>query len=195
LSAGITEAIQGFPSLESVGAELDAIRLVYSGTTLKNRDVLLGRVEQELKDGAYSIVHFATHGEIGETSKKTFLLAWDGKITMDHFEQFMAPNRYRRNPVELLVLSACQTAAGNDRSGLGLAGIGLKAGARSSLATLWSVDDKAASELIAEFYRNLKAPAVSKAKALQKAQVKLLYELNYQHPYYWAPFLLIGNWL
>ncbi len=194
LSIGITEAVQGFPPLESVGEELDAIRLVYPGLTLKNNDVLMNRVEQELRDGAYSIVHFATHGEIGRTSKQTFLLAWDGKITMAHFEQFMAPNRYRRNPVELLVLSACQTAAGNDLSGLGLAGIGLKAGARSSLGTLWSVDDRSASALIAEFYRNLKDPLISKVKALQKAQMKLLYELNYQHPFYWAPFLLIGAW-
>lgn len=194
LSIGITESVQGFPPLESVGEELDAIGQIYPGVTLKNKDVLMNRVKQELKDGSYSIVHFATHGEIGKTPKQTFLLAWDGKITMDYFEQFMAPNRYRRNPVELLVLSACQTAAGSDLSGLGLAGIGLKAGARSSLGTLWSVDDRAASALVAEFYHNLKDPMISKVKALQKSQMKLLYELNYQHPFYWAPFLLIGAW-
>jgi len=92
-------------------------------------------------------------------------------------------------------LSACGTAAGNERSALGLAGVAVKAGARSALATLWYVNDQAASYLVTNFYRQLSDPSLSKAKALQAAQLQMLGERRYRHPGYWSPFLLIGNWL
>ena len=94
------------------------------------------------------------------------------------------------------MLSACQTAAGDDRAALGLAGIAIKAGARSAIATLWSVNDEASAELVIAFYRQLQEhPSISRAAALQRAQLRLLNELGYDHPSYWAPFLLINNWL
>ena len=95
----------------------------------------------------------------------------------------------------MLTLSACQTAAGDDRAALGLAGIAIKAGARSALATLWYINDQASSDLIAEFYRRLQNATVSRAVALQRAQLKLLGDPRYQHPGYRAPFLLLNNWL
>jgi CHAT domain-containing protein len=100
----------------------------------------------------------------------------------------------RKNPVELLTLSACQTAVGDERAALGLAGVAIKAGARSALASLWFVNDESTSKLVTEFYQQLQNPTLSKAQALQQAQ-KSLMEQGYQHPLYWAPFLLIGNWL
>ena len=78
---------------------------------------------------------------------------------------------------------------------MGLAGVAIKAGARSALATLWHIDDQASSELVSEFYRQLQDPALSRAKALQRAQLKLLSHWRYEHPGYWAPFLLLNNWL
>jgi CHAT domain-containing protein len=95
----------------------------------------------------------------------------------------------------LLTLSACETAAGDDRAALGLAGVAIKAGARSALATLWPINDPASSILITEFYRQFQDPSVSRATALQYAQVKLLHDPRYQHPGYWSAFLLINNWL
>ena len=103
--------------------------------------------------------------------------------------------RYREQPVELLTLSACQTAVGDDKAALGLGGVAVKAGARSALATLWYINDQSSSILITDFYEDLKKPDVSKAKALQKAQLELLNDRRYDHPGYWSPFLLIGNWL
>jgi CHAT domain-containing protein len=73
--------------------------------------------------------------------------------------------------------------------------VAIKAGATSALATLWVINDDASSELVSEFYRQLKNPDVSKAVALQRAQVKLLDDSVYQHPAYWSPFLLLSNWL
>jgi len=98
--------------------------------------------------------------------------------------------------VELLTLSACQTAAGDDRAALGLAGVAVKAGARSVLATLWSVHDESAARLMGQFYSHLRNdPGITKARALQLAQTALLRDPAFDHPCYWAPYLIIGNWL
>ena len=114
---------------------------------------------------------------------------------MNRLAQTIGLRRFQEEPLELLVLSACQTAAGDDRAALGLAGIALKAGARSALATLWFINDEATSVLVSEFYRQLQDPSISKAKALQNAQLMLVRDKRYRHPSLWAPFLLIGNWL
>ena len=97
--------------------------------------------------------------------------------------------------VETVVLSACATAAGDDRAALGLSGVAVRAGARSALGSLWSVSDRASSELIVRFYRELGQPGLSKAQALQHAQQELLASPGFEHPFYWAPFLVINNWL
>jgi CHAT domain-containing protein len=115
---------------------------------------------------------------------------------MNTLESLIRPSQYRGRPVELLVLSACQTAAGDDRAALGLAGVAVKAGARTVLASLWFVNDQSTSTLISEVYQELRrASSVSKARALQAAQVKMLNDRRYRHPCYWSPFLIIGNWL
>jgi CHAT domain-containing protein len=115
---------------------------------------------------------------------------------MDDLEQYIGLSQVRIDqPVELLTLSACQTAVGDDWAGLGLASIAIKAGARSALATLWYINDQVTSELIAAFYRNLGKSDITKAEALQQAQLEILADMRYRHPAYWAPYLLIGNWL
>jgi CHAT domain-containing protein len=94
-------------------------------------------------------------------------------------KQFLGLSKFRTEPVELLTLSACETAAG----------------ARSAVATLWTVNDPASAMVVSDFYRALRDPALSKAKALQQAQVAALKDPRYRHPNYWSAFLLIGNWL
>ena len=103
--------------------------------------------------------------------------------------------RFRDEPLELLTLSACDTAAGDDRAALGLAGMAIKAGARSALASLWNINDEASVDLVLEFYRELKEPTVSRAVALQRAQLLLLNNPRYEHPGFWSAFLMINNWL
>jgi CHAT domain-containing protein len=92
-----------------------------------------------------------------------------------------------------LVLSACRTAAGDERAALGLAGVAVKAGARSALASLWAVNDESTARLVAEFYREL-ATGLGKAAALRGAQLALLNDERHAHPAFWAPFLMIGDW-
>ena len=195
LLAGLTQAVQGFPALDYVQEELAAIHTAYGGKVLENETFRLANLQQALKATPYSIVHIATHGQFVGDVRNTFLLTFDDKLTLDRLERLIAIGQYRDQPVELLTLSACQTAAGDDRAALGLAGVAVKAGARSALATLWLVNDQASGLLATEFYQQLQRPDQSKVRALQQAQVRLLADRRYQHPGYWSPFLLIGNWL
>ena len=100
-----------------------------------------------------------------------------------------------QNPIEILSLSACETAAGNDRAPLGISGAAMKARAKSVLGTLWPVDDDAAVSVMSQFYRGLAQEGQSKARSLQQAQLQLMRNPQLAHPFYWAPFELIGNWL
>jgi filamentous hemagglutinin family protein len=195
LAAGLTRSRQGLSALPYVKAELQAIANLYKSHVLLNQDFKLSRLEKTLERGLFPIVHIASHGQFSSDLGDTFIHAADGKLTLERLNQLLDPLRFRDEPIELLTLSACQTAAGDDQAALGLAGVAIRAGARSALATLWFINDEASSELVAEFYRQLHAPAVSRATALQRAQIHLLDDPDYQHPAFWAPFLLINNWL
>jgi CHAT domain-containing protein len=195
LLSGLTESVQGFPALEYVRQELAAIHASHGGKILEDQDFLLTSIQRELRETPYSIVHIASHGQFASDLRDTFLLTYDDRMNLDRLESFMSLSQYRAQPVELLTLSACQTAAGDDRAALGLAGVAVKAGARSALATLWFINDQASAQLVAEFYQQLRKPDLSKAQALRQAQLTLTADRRYQHPGYWAPFLLIGNWL
>jgi CHAT domain-containing protein len=195
LAAGLSQSEQGLSSLPYVETELQAIANLYKSHLLLNQDFRVSRLEKILDKGPFSIVHIASHGQFSSDLDDTFIFAADGKLTLERLDQLLDPLRFRDETIELLTLSACQTAVGDDQAALGLAGVAVKAGARSALATLWYINDQASSELVAEFYRHLSSPSVSRATALQRAQVHLLDDPDYQHPAYWAPFLLINNWL
>jgi len=196
LLGGLTEGVQGFPALTEVKAELSTIEQAYQGTLLMDRDFVIPAIENQLANRPYNVVHIATHGQFDSDPRKTFLLTYNEKLSMNRLEQLIAPRKFADAPVELLTLSACQTALGDDRSALGLAGIAVKAGARSALASLWSIADESTALLMSRFYDALKNdPTVSKAKALQRAQLVLIKNPDYRHPFFWSAFLLIGNWL
>ena len=195
LAVGVTEAVQGFPALPNVAAELQELQTLLGSQNLVNREFLAANFEKRLKEEQFSIVHVASHGEFGNDVENTFLLTFDDKLSLDRLNQMVGVFRFRDDPLELLTLSACDTAAGDDRAALGLAGIAIKAGARSALATLWNINDEAAVDLVLDFYRELKNPATSRAVALQRAQLKLIENPRYEHPGYWSAFLMINNWL
>ena len=195
LFGGLTKSVQGFPPLPYVAEEVDAIQSLYHGDQLLNQEFRTPALEQELRDSRYGILHIATHGKFSTDANDSFLLTFDGKLTMTTLDRLIGLFRFRQDPLELLTLSACQTAIGDDRAALGLAGVAIKAGARSALATLWFINDEASATLISEFYRQLRDPSVSKAVAIQRAQIKLLGDRVYDHPAYWSPFLLLNNWL
>jgi CHAT domain-containing protein len=195
LSAGLTQGVQGFAPLPNIVQELGAIEKIYGSRPLVDQRFVYGNLSQELKERQFSVVHIATHGKFEARPEDSFLLTFDDKLTMERLSQLIGYYRFRDEPLELLTLSACETAAGDDRAALGLAGLAIKAGARSALATLWFINDEASSVLISEFYAQLTDPTISKAVALQRAQLKLIRDPIYRHPTYWAPFLLLNNWL
>lgn len=194
LMVGLTESVQGYPALVNVGSELNNIQALYDGPVIVNDAFRRERLERELTAEHYNIAHIASHGEFAGDVRRSFVLAYDSKISMDELARYIGFNRVRDDPVDLLTLSACHTAAGDERAALGLAGIAVKAGARSALASLWPIHDEATSLLMTEFYRQLREPGVSKAVALQRAQAKLTGLTRYRHPGYWSAFVLIGNW-
>ena len=199
LISGLSVSVADFPALPFVKAEIASIKdVLLDSKVLLNDEFTLNRLDRELREASYTIVHIASHGEFGSGPDDSFLLAFDGKLTLDGLEDFLKLSQFRDEPVELLTLSACKTAAGDDRSALGLAGVAVKAGARSALASLWSISDQAASILLTKFYEQLTDPKMSKAKALQNAQRAFIEDdqlVALRHPAYWSPFLLIGNWL
>jgi CHAT domain-containing protein len=142
------------------------------------------------------VVHLATHGSFGSTPEDTFILTWDEKINAKELEMLLESRETQNSvPIELLVLSACQTASGDHKAVLGLAGIAVRSGARSTLASLWRVQDRSTAQLMVAFYQALSQPGVSKAEALRQAQLQLLSDPQYAHPFFWSAFILIGNWL
>jgi CHAT domain-containing protein len=161
-----------------------------------NESFRAARFESEVTEHPFEIIHIASHGEFSADSAESYVLTYDGKMSMDQLADWVATTRFRtEHPLELLVLSACETASGDERAALGLAGVALRAGARSALATLWAVQDRASAELISEFYTQLRDPTRSRADALRAAQVKIMRKHHFRHPGYWSPFVLISSWL
>ncbi len=196
LLGGLSQAVQGFSALPGVQQEIERVGDLYEQhTSLLNKDFDLPAIRQTLQQQAYQVIHMASHGQFERDPEKSFILTYDGKLTMTRLETLLQSSSYQEGGIDLLTLSACQTAVGDDRAALGLAGVAVQSGARSALASLWSVNDEATAELVTEFYQQLQNPALNKAQALQGAQRALLAQPRFRHPSYWAAFMLIGNWL
>ncbi|WP_193854599.1 CHAT domain-containing protein [cf. Phormidesmis sp. LEGE 11477] len=197
LFAGLSDSVEGFSSLEAVEVEKEGIVEEVSQTTvLLNQTFTAQALETEIEQTPFDIVHLATHGEFSSDRNKTFIRSSDRRMTMDELDRILQTRQARPDPIELLALSACETAEGDEQAALGLAGVAVRAGARSTLASLWSTDDRSNAFLMIEFYRQLmQNPSFSKSQALRQAQLKLVTHPNYGHPSYWAPYVLLGNWL
>lgn len=196
LVGGLSEARQGFASLPEVNQEIQQIRQEIPATVLANQGFTATALKQWVKTTPFAIVHLATHGQFGSRAKDTFILTWDGRINVNELQALLM---HRDVPdsaaIELLVLSACQTAQGDSRAALGMAGVAVRSGARSTLATLWTVNDTSTATLVTQFYQSLVQPGTTRAEAVRQAQLTLLKQPEFSHPYYWAPFILVGNWL
>ncbi|WP_017319452.1 CHAT domain-containing protein [Mastigocladopsis repens] len=206
LTAGLSKirddfpAHEGFRPLSNVELELEQIeKFGVSSRELLNDKFTSTEIKKEiLASRVPPIVHLATHGQFSSRVEDTFILSWDSRINVKQLSDLLRDNtQYQGRPIELLVLSACETASGDNRAALGLAGIAVRAGARSTLATLWAVEDKSTAQIMGEFYHQLeqaKKTKVNKAEALRQAQLALTTNQQYKHPHYWAPFVLVGNW-
>lgn len=196
VTAGVSEANQGFAALPGVKVELSEIAAELPARQLLNQEFTRLRFEEQIEATPSPVVHLATHGQFSSNPDETFVLAWDAPIRVKEFQNLLrSRERGESNPVELLVLSACQTAAGDRQAALGLAGMAVRSGARSTIATLWAVKDESTALFMTEFYRELNQAQLNKSEALRQAQLALVKSSQFQHPFYWAPFILVGNWL
>ncbi|MEC4986297.1 MAG: CHAT domain-containing protein, partial [Oscillatoria sp. PMC 1076.18] len=170
----------------------------------------------QLRTQPYGIVHLGTHAEFKETSiSNAHIQFFDNKLGLDNVREL------RLKDVELLVLSACQTALGNESAELGFAGFAHQAGVKSVIASLWVGTEDGSLALLSQFYRVLKQENIIKAEALRQAQIAMIRgevsikdgqmflpgesegipltgkfeNLNskLEHPYYWSNFTIVGN--
>lgn len=196
LAAGLSEERHGFSALSNVNSELQEIQTELNSRILLNQEFTSSALEDRIQALPFPVVHLATHGQFSSKANETFILAWDKPIEVTELSALLRKREQARDEaIELLVLSACETATGDKRAALGLAGVAVQAGARSTLASLWSLDDESGAQFIGQFYRALSSRNLSKAEALRQAQLSLLRDPNFRHPRYWAPYVLVGNWL
>jgi len=193
---GLSQARDGFAALPGVESEIQRIGSSIDTDVRLNETFTIDATRDALSRTDSPVLHLATHGQFSSNAEETFILTWNGSLNVNELGQLLQRRDEQRfGALELLVLSACQTAMGDDRALLGLAGLAVRSGARSTLATLWAVRDQATADLMAEFYHQLAQPGMSKAKALQQAQLSLLRQPDYQRPFFWSAFILVGNWL
>lgn len=194
LILGLTVERPPFTALLNVKDEANGVQKILKGTKLLDRDFTQKNLLSQLQKQSYPIVHMATHGKFGADAGSTFLLTYDSQLTIEQIDNILRASRSGQ-PVELLTLSACQTAAGDNRSALGIAGVAVRAGVKSALASLWFINDESTVPLVEEFYTQLRQRGVAKAEALRRAQIKMIGDRDNSHPAVWSPFILIGNWL
>jgi len=200
LTGGVSEARQGFDALPGVAWELQSIGAAIPTTKLLNQSFTESNLKAAISSVPFSIIHLATHGEFSSKSENTFILAWDNRINAKELNNLLQRHKKDDRAIELLVLSACRTAVGDRRAALGLAGVAVRAGARSTLASLWYVSDDATAVLMTKFYQELAQSqttgnSITKAEALRRAQQALMRDERFSHPYFWSAFVLVGNWL
>jgi CHAT domain-containing protein/uncharacterized protein HemY len=194
LLAGISESRQGFNSLPGVKQEIEQIQPLFASSVLLDSKFTEVNFNRSASQTPFRIVHLATHGQFSSNAEDTFILTWDDRINIEELNHLLRGDSKQMRPIELLVLSACQTAMGDRLATLGLAGIAVRAGARSTVASLWAVDDSATVALMTYFYQALAKGNMNKAEALRQAQISIMKNETFSHPFYWSAFIFVGNW-
>ena len=197
IAAGLSKASAGFSPLPNVELELEQIRTQIPSNVILNEKFTSKTLQEQINSSPYPVLHLATHGKFSSKAEETFIVAWnDERIYVKDFNQIVRTvEQNKPEAIELLVLSACQTALGDEKAALGIAGVAFQAGARSTIASLWNLDDESTAILMNQFYQELADKKLTKAEALRNAQLSLLHSRKYQRPRYWAPYILLGNWL
>lgn len=198
LLAGVSQMAPSFAAntaqLIGVESEFEQIATMLRSKTLLNQDFTIEQLRRILNADRYPILHLASHGKFSSDPKETGILAWDQVLDLPTLRQLIDEQAKRQRSIELLVLSACETAKGDQRSVLGLAGVAAQAGARSTIASLWLVNEESTVALMDEFYFQM-IQGLSKAEALRQAKLNLIHNPEFSHPFFWGSFQLIGSWL
>ena len=189
IAFGLQASVNGWTQLNNVASEIQVVQNITDGDKFLDSQFTVDNLYRQLSKKEYSVVHLATHGYFGGTIENSYILAYDRKISAFQLEDILSQSK--KIP-DLLVLSACETALGSDRSLLGLAGIAARSGVESTLGTLWQVQDDEQSQMIEAFYSYWRKSAYNKATALQKVQIEQI--KTFAHPAKWSALNLIGNY-
>jgi len=198
LVAGASDFRQSanFGNLDHVTeTELPLLRKVLTHRSeLINEQFLPENLRKQMLAQPFRVLHLATHGQFSSNIDETFILTYgDRRITLNQLNQLIQnQTEAQSQPIELLVLSACQTATGDRRARLGIAGASIRSGAISTVASLETVRDTFTAKLMGAFYQQLQQPGITKARALKNAQQQIMQ--SEPRPLYWALFVLLGNW-
>lgn len=210
LAVGVSEPLSvGEKIFTSINADLELNQiqsLIPTTQVLLNSRFTSPNLKDRFKFGDFSIIHMATHGQFSSNPEETYILAYGADQASGELLKAQELDSLLRSgqqeidsTIDLLVLSACKTAEGDNRATLGLAGLAVRAGTRSTLASLWKVEDDITLQLIKQFYKELQKDGMTKAQALHRAQQTLLTkeisgESYPRNPAEWAPYILVGNW-
>jgi CHAT domain-containing protein len=196
-TGGLSEPRQGFSGLPNIISEVRKIESVVPTQVLLNQNFTEAAFAKALTLDAVPVVHLATHGKFSSNKEDTFILTWDQRLDISTLTNILQATQLNQTePIELLVLSACETATGDRLAALGMAGMAVRSGVRSTVASLWQISDEATAILMNRFYEVLASQQTTKAEALRQAQLEVLRNPRFRgHPYFWAPYILIGNWL
>jgi CHAT domain-containing protein len=184
-----------FGLLEAAGQEAET---AVGGEGARSANILLRNFDDEALSDAlarrrFDVVHLATHASFEGRTDRSFIVTNGETIPLAELRRLVEQSRVRGGDLDLLVLSACETAVGDDQAGMGFAGAAVQAGAQSALASLWAVNDYSTAELMQTFYERYRA-GDSKAEALRTAQLSLIEGGEFDDPYFWSAFTLIGGW-
>ena len=226
LAMGISQSTEDQDPLPSVPLEINTVsKQIWQSQnqTLLNEELTTEKIASLSTQKHFGIIHLATHGDFqaGQISN-SYIQLWDQKLNLDQLKELSQRLKWNKDPkVEMLVLSACRTALGNQQAELGFSGLAVQAGVKSVLGSLWYVSDQGSLALITKFYEQLKLTSL-RSESLRQAQIgmlkgevritdKYLYlspenrialspelanldSINLSHPYYWSAFTMIGNW-
>jgi CHAT domain-containing protein len=185
-----------FPKLEGT-AEEGRVAVDIGGVGARSRlirDFRKSDLQAALTDSHVDVLHVATHAAFNGRTDRSFIVADGEAISLSDLRGMISSDRARGDELSLLVLSACETAVGDDQASMGLAGAAVQAGAQSALASLWEVSDQATVELMKGFYAGYR-DGLGKAAALRQAQMKMIAQGGgLEHPGLWAAFTVLGGW-
>jgi CHAT domain-containing protein len=194
---GLTQRSVRLERLPHAREEITAIARLYPRQASLRAGAAANKRTVEREGAGARILHFACHGLIDDEDPLASALALSPEGEQDDglLRAYEVMEKLKLN-ADMVVLSACETGLGEQTRHEGIIGLTRAfqyAGARSVVVSLWSIADASTARLMAELYRHLKAGA-SKDEALRRAQVALIRSKAYGHPFYWAPFVLVGDW-
>lgn len=222
LGMGISEATEGQVPLPAVAVEVPTLtNQIWQGQPILNQQATLENLKKLTSDGQFKILHLATHAEFQRGAvNNSYIQLWNSRLKLGSLRTVSLESGWNPN-LDLLVLSACQTALGDNQAELGFAGLAVQSGVKTALGSLWRVSDEGSLTLITSFYEQLKT-STTRSEALRKAQLAMLSGESriqngqlilgeqlqvslppslstiatekFTHPYFWSAFTMVGNW-